>query len=172
MTQFEKVNIPIIITESGGKIILKNKIAKAKLDIFRSGANLHRLLDRIQRKTVKESFSARIFTFNEQKQAALVCVFENFQAWMFLSPLKIAFGTEIFEDVCHIIMQITDSLLDKIAKADENSNDILKKINACLADNVGGMWEKDEALFHVNEDGINDVNEQEAFCKLLFGGKS
>ena len=48
--------------------------------------------------------------------------------------------------------------------------ELLKKINASIAQDVGGMWQAGEALFHINPDGTSDASEQEAFIKFLFGG--
>lgn len=48
--------------------------------------------------------------------------------------------------------------------------DALERINAHIADAVGGMWADDELLFHLTPDGIVDVDEQRQLMQLLFGG--
>ena len=44
----------------------------------------------------------------------------------------------------------------------------LKKINAYVAGSCGGMWGRDEILFHLRPEGVNNENEQLSFAKFLF----
>jgi len=46
----------------------------------------------------------------------------------------------------------------------------LKSMCAYIAKNLGGMWQENEALFHINPDGINDIIEQQFFINFIFGG--
>jgi len=46
--------------------------------------------------------------------------------------------------------------------------DMLQKSMDYLAADLGGMWAEDEALFHLNPGGVNDLQEQKALIKFLF----
>ena len=46
--------------------------------------------------------------------------------------------------------------------------DVLKKINAYLTKDIGGIWGNDEVLFHLLPDGVNDDGEQKEMLNYLF----
>jgi len=46
----------------------------------------------------------------------------------------------------------------------------LKLMCAYIAKDLGGMWKENEALFHINPDGISDICEQQSFINFIFGG--
>jgi len=45
---------------------------------------------------------------------------------------------------------------------------MLKEINTYFASNFGGMWNRDEILFHLTQNGTNDENEQASFSSFMF----
>ena len=61
--------------------------------------------------------------------------------------------------------------IEKLHKTTKLSSQfgMLKEINDYIAKNVGGMWNDNEALFHLTPDGVNDESEQELFKNFLFG---
>jgi len=62
------------------------------------------------------------------------------------------------------------SLFEKLYKTTDLSIKfaVITEINTCFANNFGGMWKRDEALFHISPSGKNNENEQLSFIKFLF----